>query len=333
MNIKIFPNEDDVKRRDQIEKNLIIMGTGLISGSWVYRFLEEAFCNLELEKIRPYWNDLNKDIIISIICKGHLDEFRKMMNGKYVILPDQTFKGSELYNDIIRVSIEQLFRTDYYGDRPEKYITMCEEIVIFHPEILEESFLKLPMLERVLAFKTLIDKNFAKLHSPYWINFCQNIIDNIDWTTLGGLSGEMLLLAADVLDEIKKDVDWEIIYACFAKLVEHNRRTCDNFGKMINMCLQKIPDIIFEYAMEANFKKVHKDIRMEVYSAIIGAGLFDVQLARRIRSDSSMYVSSICIESFFKEKMKSHVRLVNFERPDGQTITKRRFLYSNQKHF
>jgi len=178
---------------------------------------------------------------------------------------------------------------------------MCEEIVIFHPEILEESFLKLPMLERVLAFKTLIDKNFAKLHSPYWINFCQNIIDNIDWTTLGGLSGEMLLLAADVLDEIKKDVDWEIIYACFAKLVEHNRRTCDNFGKMINMCLQKIPDIIFEYAMEANFKKVHKDIRMEVYSAIIGAGLFDVQLARRIRSDSSMYVSSICIESFFKE--------------------------------
>lgn len=38
-------------------------------------------------------------------------------------------------------------------------------------------------------------------------------------------------------------------------------------------------------------------------------------------------------EPFLKEKMRPNVRIINFTRPESQTIIKRRFVYSNQKLF
>lgn len=53
----------------------------------------------------------------------------------------------------------------------------------------------------------------------------------------------------------------------------------------------------------------------------------DVTLVTVIGNDKKSY------ESFLNEKMRPNVKMVDFQRPDGQTIVKRRFINSNQKLF
>ncbi len=116
----------------------------------------------------------------------------------------------------------------------------------------------------------------------------------------------------DSLDRIK-----ELKTLVIGEAIIDQYHQCEGMDKS-----RKSNVVVYKYISEESFAGGSLAVANHV------AGLSqDVTLLTITGNDSKSF------ESFLKEKMKPNVRTLNFERLDGQTIIKRRFVNSNQKLF
>jgi rfaE bifunctional protein kinase chain/domain/rfaE bifunctional protein nucleotidyltransferase chain/domain len=116
----------------------------------------------------------------------------------------------------------------------------------------------------------------------------------------------------EVLDKIKK---LKILVIGEAIIDQYHQ--CEGMDKS-----RKSNVVVYKYMSEESFAGG----ALAVANHIAGLSS-DVTLVTITGNDSKS------LESFLNQKMRPNVKMVNFQRPDGQTIIKRRFVNSNQKLF
>jgi len=221
-------------------------------------------------------------------------------------------------NELVSLGLEAVFSPPHYrasNSDKEAMKNIANELLDNHPSIFEGRIEKMALVAQLKIVRAIAEHSFYILDSEYWIKFLEGKIKAVSSNSLRPYDivhhghGTIAVEAADFLHELTGTIDWFELYKKFEPAIAACSNSSDAFEKLVKLTIKNDTDRLLEHVRKVDFKKRHRAVRRGTYIGLIRGGYLDEKLARRIRSDTSEYVSSACIAVLFEE-------LENYEQPD-----------------
>lgn len=301
MKIKLFGAKGAAKT-EELEQELVLAGLLKADRGWQSRDKVTKFTKASLEDIKVYWDKLPKSIKTRVF-DSHVADFDAMIKGTYQP-GSQSFKGTKPYRELLALGLEKTFMPDRYGKRSKSDEARGHYLVTNHPTLFVNRIEHMDHKAQINVLKAITESAFYLLKEKYWTNYLKKIVADINnhnpYTFLHDSVGHLFMLAVDLLNELTGEIKWFPLYESVEKLaLKAGSRESEVFEKLVGLVVQNDTESFMAHVKAVAFKKKHRSIRASAYKGIIKAGFLDEKIARRIRSDSSERVSTVCIKALF----------------------------------
>ena len=205
--------------------------------------------------------------------------------------------NTSIMDDLIVRGLNVIFGSKKEGDLSKKIFSDHPDIVFSKLAFLD-SEIQNKIIEGVLAE----NPSLFTTNNDWWnyiIQACTRL-ESMDLETFYSNSGLYVLL--NRVRDLKDEVDWFGVMLKLSETTTHVGSKCGGFMTVLGWLVQSDPENLRKLLYRTESKSYPSGLKSELYKRAIDLGLFDVKLARRVRSDSSGSLSSDVLSHLFENR-------------------------------
>lgn len=137
-----------------------------------------------------------------------------------------------------------------------------------------------------------------------WWNFVTSSIarlEELDGEKFFPQSGLYVLL--NRIKDLREEVDWYSVFITLSNSTTIIGSKCQGFLTVLNWLIQADPENLRKILYRTESKSYPASVKSDLYKEAINLGIFDVKIARRVRSDSSGGLSSDILSHLFENRI------------------------------
>jgi hypothetical protein len=136
-----------------------------------------------------------------------------------------------------------------------------------------------------------------------WWNYVTNSIARLStYSDADFFSNSGLYVLLNRIKDLREEVDWYSIFITLSNSTIAVGNKCQGFLTVLNWLVQSDPENLRKVLYRTESKSYPSIIKSELYKLSIDLGIFDVKIARRVRSDSSGGLSSEILSHLFENR-------------------------------
>lgn len=187
----------------------------------------------------------------------------------------------------------------------QEYPLIRNEIFAKFPEILLPRLSALTCEIQTKIVEGIFSENptiLINAESGWWdyVNKSISILEEKDPKSFFEYTALYVLL--NRVRDLKEEVNWYKVFLKLSDTTIESGSKCQGFMTVLNWLIQADPENLKNILYRTDSKSYPSNLKLELYRQSIDLGLFDVKIARRVRSDTSGSLSSEVLSYLFENR-------------------------------
>jgi hypothetical protein len=303
MKIKLF-EEKKLEELTESDRKIVAIGLDVSDSQWSYRPTVDVFLRTGIGNILLFWEYLSDGVKIKAF-NLNLAAFDNLILKKDIDIQPSKFKNTSNFKSLYLKGAENLFYPNHKTLPAEECKGLLYRMISENIDFVEKNILEMDAKTKYNFLNYISENFFYLLRNDFWTNFIvtlkspleQEHPDNI-YKPEDELS--LSILALELSLELGIETNYDNLFNYSKYLIKKNSARGDYVDSIIDLSIRYGKETVETLIKSSEFKSEPYRFRAYAYRAIIKAGLLSEKFARRLRSDSSEFVSNQCIIYLFK---------------------------------
>lgn len=180
-----------------------------------------------------------------------------------------------------------------------------ENIISNYPEIIQENLMDLLPAVQIRILSDVLQKKSDLVSNEFWKNYVNESLLKFKDNILYIYENSSFFVLLNRAKSIYSDVDWfnDVLIPLSQAVAEYSENI-SGFKTVLEWVVNSDKNNLKKLLYRTETKKYPKQLKINLYRDLIQNGLLDQKLARRIRSDSSGYLSADILFWLFLNRTK-----------------------------